>query len=184
VITEQSTLTDVAYAVSTALHRVKVTSVLTAGSAATFYAPEAYQSLDLDFVITMRGEDGGADALRALGFELHGQFYRHPKTRFTLDFPRGPLAIGDDVITKWSTVRRAPELLHVLTPTDSCRDRLASVLFWNDFSGLEQALAVLRAQRRRVSLKVISDWCQRERQGAKGELFLSRARVKRGSKRG
>lgn len=181
-ITEHSSLTDVAFAVCTALSRVGVTAVLTGGSAATFYAPEAYQSVDLDFIITLRGDDGGAGALRSLGFELHGQFYRHPKTRFTLDFPRGPLAVGDDLITRWSTVRRGAEVLQVLSPTDSCRDRLASFLFWNDFSGLEQALAVFRAQRRKISLKVIREWCARERQPEKFGLFVARA-VKRASKR-
>ena len=79
-------------------------------------------------------------------------------------------------------VRRGPEVLHVLSPTDACRDRLAGFLFWNDFSGLEQALAVFRAQRRRISLKVIREWCARERQSEKGELFVARA-VKRASKR-
>jgi len=36
--------------------------VLTGGSAATFYAPHAYQSDDLDFVITLRGNGDGARA--------------------------------------------------------------------------------------------------------------------------
>lgn len=181
-ITETSSLTDVAFAVCTALSRVGVTGVLTGGSAATFYAPEAYQSLDLDFVITLRGDDGGANALRDLGFMQHGQFYRHPRTRFTLDFPRGPLAVGDDLITRWSTVRRGAEVLQVLSATDACRDRLASFLFWNDFSGLEQALAVLRAQRRKVNVALIREWCARERQAEKGELFFARA-VKRAHNR-
>ena len=177
-IKDRSSLTDVAFTVCTALWRVGITGVLTGGSAATFYAPEAYQSVDLDFVITLRGDDGGANALRSLGFELHGQFYRHPKTRFTLDFPRGPLAVGDELLTKWSTARRDAERLFVLTPFDACRDRLASFLLWNDFSGLEQALAVFRAQRREISLKLIREWCVRERQAEKGELFTARARAR------
>lgn len=53
-ITTSSSLTDVAFAVCTALHRAGYTSVLTGGSAATFYAPTAYQSKDLDFVITLQ----------------------------------------------------------------------------------------------------------------------------------
>ena len=37
-----SSLTDVAFAVCTALHEAGYTVILTGGSAATFYAPEAY----------------------------------------------------------------------------------------------------------------------------------------------
>lgn len=70
--------------------------------------------------------------------------------------------------------RRARDrLLHVLTPTDSCRDRLAGFLAWNDFSGLEQALGVCRA-RGDVDLDLVRDWCARMGQRKKWELFAAR----------
>ncbi len=169
----KSTLAEVAFIVCTALNRVQLTAVLTGGSAATYYAPDAYQSRDLDFVITVHAPGGGA-ALASLGFTEVGQVYRHPATHFTVDFPRGPLAVGSEPITSWRTARRRKGLLHVLTPTDSCRDRLASYLFWNDFSGLEQALAVARAHRSEVDLATVGAWCSREGQGPKFELFKSR----------
>lgn len=65
-------------------------------------------------------------------------------------------------------------MLYVLSPTDSCRDRLASFLFWNDFSGLEQALAVFHARANEVDLNVIQDWCRREGHSQKFGLFASR----------
>ena len=174
-ITATSTLADVAFAVCTALERAGFVVVLTGGSAATFYAPDAYQSKDLDFVIALRGS-AGEQALKAIGFERKGDYYLHSASPFLLEFPPGPLAIGEDQVTTWSTIRRQGEVLHVLSPTDSCRDRLASFLFWNDFSGLEQALAVFRARRDEVDWRVIRDWCQRERQEEKLELFLERLR--------
>jgi len=150
--------------------------VLTGGSAATYYAPEAYQSGDLDFVITLNGTNGNA-ALAELGFIKKGDFYRHPHSHFLLEFPKGPLAVGDDSIDSWSTVRRDDEVLYVLSPTDSCRDRLASFLFWNDFSGLEQAIAVFHARANEVDLNVIEDWCRREGHSQKFSLFASRIRA-------
>jgi hypothetical protein len=173
VIGPRSSLTDVAFAVCTALDRKGFVAVLTGESAATYYAPEAYQSGDLDFVITLKGKDGEA-ALVSLGFVRKGDFYRHPRSHFLLEFPPGPLAVGEDLIQRWSTVRRRKEVLYVLSPTDSCRDRLASFLFWNDFSGLEQAIAVFQAQSNAVDLGVIEDWCQRERHSQKFALFASR----------
>ncbi|RKH62989.1 hypothetical protein [Corallococcus aberystwythensis] len=166
-----SSLTDIAFTVCTALDLKGFHAVLTGGSAATYYAPEAYQSGDLDFVITLKGSGGDA---AALGFIRKGDFYRHPQSQFLLEFPSGPLAVGDDLIKSWSTVRRDDEVLYVLSPTDSCRDRLASFLFWNDFSGLEQAIAVFQAQRKEVDLNIIEDWCRRERHSQKFDLFALR----------
>ena len=100
-----TSLPDVAFAVCTALHRAGFTVVLTGGSAATFYAPEAYQSKDLDFVVTLKGTAGEA-ALLFLGFERKGDFYVHEHSPLSLDFPPGPLGIGEDLITSWLTVRR------------------------------------------------------------------------------
>jgi hypothetical protein len=173
VIGPTSSLTDVAFAVCTALDRQGFHAVLTGGSAATYYAPEAYQSGDLDFVITLNGT-GGETALAALGFIRKGDFYRHPLSHFLLEFPHGPLAVGDDLIKSWNTVHRDDEVLYVLSPTDSCRDRLASYLFWNDFSGLEQAIAVFHARAPEVDLKVIENWCRRENRSQKFSLFASR----------
>ena len=168
-----SSLTDIAFAVCTALARQGFQAVLTGGSAATYYAPEAYQSGDLDFEITLRGT-GGEAALAALGFSRKGDFYRHPRSHFLLEFPNGPLAVGDDLIKVWSTGHRDEEVLHVLSPTDSCRDRLASFLFWNDFSGLEQAIGVFHARTNEVDLNVIKDWCRREGHSQKFGLFATR----------
>jgi len=81
--------------------------------------------------------------------------------------------IGDDFITQWHTARRGDQLVHVLTLTDSCRNRLASFLFWNDFSGLKQALAVCEA-RPDIDLEIVRDWCARSGETAKRELFASR----------
>ena len=175
-ITASSSLADVAFGVCSALARQGFVAVLTGGSAATYYAPEAYQSHDLDFVLTLRGADGER-VLEALGYERRGDFYVHDVSPFPLEFPPGPLAIGKDLVTTWSTIERGDEVLHVLTPTDSCRDRLASYLFWNDLSGLEQARAVHLARPEEVDLRTLSDWCAREGHAQKFELYEARWRA-------
>lgn len=172
-IDASSSLTDVAFAVSTALDAAGFTVVLTGGSAATFYAPDAYQSADIDFVVSFHGQ-GAAAALAQVGYRLVGDHYEHASVRFPLEFPPGPLKIGDDLVTTWSTFRKGGELLHVLTPTDSCRDRLAHFLYWNDFSGLEQSLHVRAARPNEVDLDAIREWCLREGHEQKFALFEGR----------
>ena len=108
-----------------------------------------------------------------LGFQKSAGSFCHPATPFTVDFPRGPLAIGDEEVTQWSTVERHGMMLHILTPTDCVRDRLA----WfmqprTDYSALEQALAV--ATRHPVDIEGIKRWRVREGEAAKFGLFKHR----------
>lgn len=173
-ITRESSLSDVAFYVCTALDRAGITAVLTGGSAATFYAPDAYQSRDIDFVITIWAPNGER-ALIDAGFTRDIDCYVHPATIFPIEFPNGPLMVGDDHIREWNTVRRDDQLLNVLSPTDSCRDRLAAYLFWNDFSGLDQAIAVCRA-RSDVDLAVVRAWCGKTGHQKKWEVLEERLR--------
>ena len=95
-ITASTSLRDVAFIVCTALDRSGVTAVLTGGSAATVYAPDAYQSQDLDFVVELRAE--GADpvkALTGLGYHLKGDQYIHADNPLPLaEFARALRAAG------------------------------------------------------------------------------------------
>ncbi len=175
-IDASTTLVDVAFAVCSALDLVGVKAVMSGGSAATFHAPDACQSDDLDFVITFGGGPTAVDALANLGYTRHGDFYEHAESRFPLEFPPGPLMVGTEQLKTWLTDRRGAEILHVLTATDSCRDRLAQYLFWNDFSALDQAVAVCRAKRAEIDLAVVRSWCERERQLEKYGLFQERVR--------
>jgi hypothetical protein len=50
-VTAGASLEDVCFAVCTALQNAGTIAVLTGGSAATYYAPAAYQSRDADFII-------------------------------------------------------------------------------------------------------------------------------------
>jgi hypothetical protein len=172
-ITQYSTLEDICFAVCTALQNAGTTAVLTGGSAATYYAPQRYQSFDADFIITMR-QDGRstADALASLGFTERGGAYEHPATQYTIEFPPGPIAIGDVIITDWETMIRGDETLHVLSRTDSVRDRLAAFYHWSDRSSLITALAV--AESGEIDLSRIEAWSNAEGAAAKFREFADR----------
>jgi hypothetical protein len=174
-IRKSSSLADVAFAVCTVLKKSELTGVLAGGSAATYYAPDVYQSRDLDFVITIataRGRKQAGAALIELGYRLSGQTYIHSSNTFTVEFPPGPLAIGDDLVVKWNTVTQRSEILHVLTPTDSVRDRLLwYYLQPTDRSSLRAAVGV--AKREVVDLRAIAKWSSREGFDARFREFES-----------
>lgn len=98
--------------------------------------------------------------------------YTHRLSPFSVDFPAGPLAVGDELIATWDTLREGEHLLHILSPTDCVRDRLAWFFYGRDHSALEQAVAV--ARQGRVDMAVIKDWAEREGQKVRLHQFLSR----------
>jgi hypothetical protein len=169
-IDAKSSLADVCFEVCTALDLVGFTAVLTGGSAATIYAPAAYQSRDADFIITLHGA-GGAEVLARLGYAERGGTYEHAENQYTLEFPRGPLSIGDDLVTAWDTRRRADQILHILTRTDCVRDRLMWFYTDNDRSALNAAIGV--AQSGVIDRDAIREWSAREGFASQCEQFFS-----------
>jgi hypothetical protein len=157
-------LVDVAFAACTVLARAGETAVLCGGSAAAYYVPDRYQSLDIDFVVEVGAAPHIVDrALSTIGytFAFEGH-YRHDRLPYTLAFPIGPLSIGRDYITTWRTEHRADSLLHVYTPTDVVRDRFLHFWAWGDRTALEVALAVARVRAPDVDTAALHAWVDRE----------------------
>ncbi|HEX5132541.1 MAG TPA: hypothetical protein VFX92_08645 [Candidatus Krumholzibacteria bacterium] len=162
-IVRGTSLRDVAFVVCTALGKDGTEAVLTGGSAATVYAPRAYQSRDIDFIVTFSSTEAAPGAvLTALGYRDAGGHYEHPHNDLIVEFPQGPLAVGGKLIQEWDTLHDGDMLLHIITPTDSVRDRLAGFLFWNDRGSLDQAVAVATEMRADVDVDAIRRWCRSE----------------------
>ncbi|HEX3462459.1 MAG TPA: hypothetical protein VHS78_00215 [Candidatus Elarobacter sp.] len=159
-----ASLVDVAFAACTVLAQAGETAVLCGGSAAAYYVPDLYQSLDVDFVVEVGAAPHIVDrALGALGYAWVAEgHYRHPTLPYTLAFPIGPLAIGREYVTAWRTDRRGDLLLHVYTPTDVVRDRFLHYWAWGDRAALDVALAVARARAADVDLDAFRAWTERE----------------------
>jgi hypothetical protein len=163
VIDRRSTLEDVCFEVAHALASAGIKAVLTGGSAATVYSRGAYTSLDIDFVLmTDETRETIGMALGTLGFapsRTRGM-YHHPNSKYTVDFPRGPLAVGGDYIRDVAVLERDKTQLSILTRTDCVRDRLAHFYFWNDYTALRAAVAV--AKDHDVGVEALRQWTERE----------------------
>lgn len=149
--------------------------VLSGGGAASIYAPNRYGSMDLDFIAV--GLSRKVDsAMHELGFSKQRQrHWTHPDTRFWVEFPPGPVQVGDEVIHTFAERRTALGTLRILTPTDCVLDRLAWFHHARDEQGLEQAVAV--AARNEVDLERVECWSAKERKSAEFELFRSLLRA-------
>lgn len=167
------TLIEVAFELGTTFKKSNITAVLCGGSAATFYAPEAYQSRDLDFVLSMwTDETTVLEIIKGFGFSQVGRTFASNQTPFTLDFPKGPLSVGEEPILSWNTVHRETQELQVIRPEDSVKDRLAAYFYWNDYPGLSQAIAV--ASSAGIDIKEVEDWAKREGELEKFGDFVRR----------
>ncbi len=160
-LTSRSKLSDVARVVGGALADAGIPATLSGGACATIYSEGAYQSLDLDFILGESVSRKRLDkAMSDAGFKRSTDHYIHARTKFFVEFPRGPLAIGRDAAIRPVKIQLGRIRIAALSATDSCRDRLAAFYFWSDRSSLEAAVAI--ASRRRVALGKIRRWSEGE----------------------
>lgn len=147
--------------VGNALRRHGIHGVLTGGACASLHTGGAYHSVDVDFILSGRVRQAQLDtAMAEVGFVRKGDHYVHPRVRFYVEFPRGPLAIGADHRVRPVERRSGAVRSLTLSATDSCRDRLAAWYHWNDRQSLEVAVAI--ALRNRIRLTAVRDWSHRE----------------------
>jgi hypothetical protein len=168
----EQTREAVAAQVCDTLTRHGIQVVLSGGAAAEIYAPTPYASDDLDFVSTGLARKVDA-AMTEMGFSKNRQrHWTHPESRFWVEFPPGPVAVGDEVIHEFAERRTVHGTLRILTATDCVMDRLAWYYHDDDPQGLEQAVAVANAND--VELDRIEAWSERERAQEKFARFRAR----------
>jgi hypothetical protein len=170
-ITDRSSARDVAAVIALALERCGLRGVLSGGGCASIYTRGLYQSVDLDFILQGPGTQKQLDAAMAsVGFTRRDSQYFHPRARFYVEFPPGPLGIGADYRIEPVEIRSGGARLLLLSPTDSCRDRLSGFYHWNDRQGLEVAVRI--AARQTVDIEKIRRWSVQERALPRFEAFL------------
>jgi hypothetical protein len=179
-ITASTTIEELAALVSTALEAAGISAVLSGGAVVSIYTNNEYESHDLDFVCT-EGSRRIADAIAPLGFERKGRMFVHPRTPLFVEFPAGPLAIGDELIRmkEVGEKRTAAGTIRLLTPTQCVMDRLAAYFHWNDLQSLDQAVMV--ASSRNVSFAKLHAWAKREGATEKLRRFKRELAARKGS---
>lgn len=169
-LSQHSTLRDVVQAVSASLRRHRIEAILTGGACASLHSKGDYLSQDLDYIIRNSVTRTQLDqAMLAVGFARTGAEYRHAAVAFFVEFPKGPLAIGDDDLVQPVEIRVGSVKVLTLSATDSCRDRLAAFYHWGDLQSLRMAAAI--ARRRAVNLEAIRSWSLREGRAAEFRQF-------------
>jgi hypothetical protein len=156
-----------------ALKNAGVTVTLTGGACVAIWSRGKYVSKDLDFI-----EEGPVprrkirDVMKVLGFQQKGRHFVHSATKFFVEFPTGPLMVGDQRIERVTERKTRSGQLRLLSPTDCVKDRLAAFFHWNDRQSLEQAIMVTQAQS--IDLDDVHRWSKLEENEAKFRIFEQR----------
>lgn len=150
---------ETAAVVCQALDDAGIPVVLSGGGVVSIYSDNQYESLDLDFVRTGLGKRVDR-VMEELGFEKRGRHWSHDDSPYWVEFPPGPVQVGDAIVTEFAERRTAMGVLRLLAPTECVMDRLAAFYHWDDPQCLDQAVAV--ARRQDVDLARVEAWSRRE----------------------
>jgi hypothetical protein len=152
------------------LYREEIKVVLSGGSAVSFYSSGQYVSKDLDLINTNFARRSRIkSAMETIGFHEQGRYFVNPETRFFVEFPDGPLSVGEEPVKEISEIELSTGILRIISPTDCVKDRLCAFYFWNDLQGLAQAVLVTESQN--VDLNEIKRWSKAEGKEKQFDIF-------------
>lgn len=171
----EMSMEEVAALICETLAEAGVVVTLTGGACASIWSEGRYVSRDMDFI-----EEGPVprrkvkDALAELGFVEKNRYFLHPDSEFLVEFPTGPLMVGDERVERAATRQTDAGMLRLLSPTDCIKDRLMWFFLENDRQTLEQAIDVGRLNP--VDLEEIERWAISENEEDKFLLFAQSLR--------
>ncbi len=155
------------------LQKEGIKVVLSGGSAVSFYSSDKYVSKDLDLInANFAKRSKIRSVMEKLGFQEQGRYFMNPETQFFVEFPDGPLSVGEEPVKKISEFELVTGTLRIVSPTDCVKDRLCAFYFWNDQQGLAQAVLVAESQN--VDIKEIKRWSRAEGKEREYEIFKSK----------
>jgi hypothetical protein len=155
------TQAELAAFVQSSLRDEGIDVVLSGGAAVVIYSEGEYVSMDIDLVNVRFAKLREIErVMNELGFSRIGRHFEHPDTDCFVEFPPGPLTIGDRIIEAVSELRFDTGILKVLSPTDCVMDRLLHYYHWGDIQTLAQAEMV--ASRNQIDIDEVMEWSRRE----------------------
>lgn len=170
---EEMTQPEIGAYIHTHLRSRGIDVVLSGGAAVAIYSAGMYVSQDIDLV---RGYTASlraiATAMDEIGFkEAYGRYFKHPHAEHLVEFPPGPLTVGEEPVRQVDELAFSTGTLRLISPTDCVKDRLAAFYHFGDRQGLIQASMV--ASRNRVDIEEIRRWSKGEGQLGKFKQFLA-----------
>lgn len=164
---------ELAAYVQSHLAREGIQVVLSGGASVSFYTRNEYVSKDLDLInVNFAKRQKIKAAMERIGFSEKGRHFVHPQTKYIVEFPDGPLSVGEEPVKEISEIETATGILRVISPTDCVKDRLCAYYYWGDQQGLAQAVLVARDNK--IDLKEVERWSKGEGKAKEFKVFKDR----------
>lgn len=152
------------------LEKHGLSCTLVGGACVSIYTNEKHASRDLDFISPHAHKDIEM-ALAEIGFKKQNRYFKHDDSELYVEFPSGPVAIGNQIPTKpEGKLKVRNTTISLYSPTQCVMDRLAAFFHWNDRRSLIHALWVCEKQP--VNISKIKKWAEKEHSKEKLEEFL------------
>ena len=166
--------------ICSALKAENIYVVLSGGSCVEIYSRGEYTSWDLDLINQYNEQFKKIHTLMTkLGFKEHDRYFVHEDTKYFIEFPSGPLGVGDAPVEEIAEIETEAGVLRLLTPTDCVKDRLAAYYHWDDEQCLQQAIWV--TQQNTVDMEAIKQWSLKEKSEQKYLNFYHKCQYKASS---
>jgi hypothetical protein len=167
--------------VCSSLEKEGIETVLSGGCCVEIYSHGKYTSDDMDLIDRFNGGHRKIKAvMEKIGFREYKmkRYFVHDDTELFIEFPRGPLGVGDTPVREVASRKSETGALKLLTPTDCIKDRLAGYYHWGDEQNLEQAIWVAEANA--FDMLAVKEWSEFEGMSEKFEVFRDRVESLKG----
>ncbi len=135
--------------------------VLSGGSCMEIYTDTLYSSYDIDLIMRYEQKKNAVrDIMLELGFSEDGKYFTFENNKNFIEFPSGPVAVGDEFIKVFNTKKTKFGELKLLTATDCIKDRLCACYIHNDKKCFEHALAV--CHKNEINIENLKLWAMDE----------------------
>ena len=157
----EMTIGELAAFVCSHLDHYGIRVALSGGAVVSIYASDHYVSMDLDFIdLLQTTRQKLKTVLKEIGFEEKKRYFVSEETEFFIEFPSGPLAVGNEPVEKLAELHFKTGKLRLLSPTDCVKDRLSAFYHWGDRQCLQQAVWV--AQMKPIDWIEVERWSRQE----------------------
>lgn len=168
----EMTQLEMAAFVQSILEENGIIVVLSGGVATSLYSNNRYISYDIDLVnIFSSSRKKIKEVLTNYDFIEENRYFRHPSSKFFIEFPPGPLIVGKEPVKTIETLEFDTGTLRVISATDSVKDRLAAFYHWGDLQSLYQALLISRTQK--IDLEELKRWSENERKSEEYSVYIA-----------
>lgn len=125
----KTSIIELAAIVADHLQKHDIEVVLVGGLAVEIYTANLYLTKDIDMVKTNYKSSRELNyAMAKLGFQKKGRIFVNATTEITVEFPSGPLSVGDESVAKTTIAKVANGDIPILQASDVIKYRLAAYI--------------------------------------------------------